>query len=190
MGLLKPGKVPSGNQLMQRATRQLLDRVDLRDRVVGSVRRGDVFRKGANFRVAHLFLFNKRDELLLQRLGSTRERHPGRWGSSVAAYVSSGESYEEAIKRRSQEELGVQVEFIGSLGKTAMDEEAGCKKCIRVFLGRWDGELEIDDCHISKVQFFPVSEVLRTREDEPWKLTPTFLHLLDRYLAEQKRACS
>ena len=167
---------------MRDSARQLLDRVDMRDRVVGSVRRGDVFREGANFRVAHLLLFNGRGEVLLQRLARGRRRHPGRWGSSVAAYVAAGESYEEAIKRRTLEELGVQVDTVEPYGKTLMDEESGCKKFISLFSGRWDGALQIDPSHISEVQFVAVSEVLRTRDKEPWKLTPTFLHLVDRYL--------
>ena len=172
--------------VMERArhhSQQVLDRVDTGDRVVGSVRRRDVFRQSVNFRVAHLLLFNKRGDLLVQRLAKTRERHPGRWGSSVAAYVASGESYREAIERRTWEELGVQVEFVRLLGKTSMDEASGCKKFISVFSGCWDGAFAIDDSHISEVRFVPVKEVLRTRKEEPGRLTPTFLHVVDCYLA-------
>ena len=91
---------------MRSTALQLIDSVDSRDRVIGSVTRRDVLRQGANFRVAHLFLFNDNSELLLQRLAASRPRHPGCWGSSVATYVNAAETYQEAIFRRTFEELG------------------------------------------------------------------------------------
>ena len=157
---------------------QILDAVDKEDRVVGSVRRGDVFRVGANFRVAHLFLFNDRSEMLVQRLASSRPRHPGCWGSSVAAYVNSGESCREAIERRAQQELGVLLECVTFLGKTSMSDDK-CLKFISLFLGSWHGPLAIDTSHISKIRFLPVADLLRARKSEPWLFTPTFVHLLD-----------
>ena len=165
------------------SSQQVLDAVDGADRVVGSVRRADVFRRKANFRVAHLFLFNQRGEILLQQLASRRRRHPGCWGSSVAAYVTSGEAYREAIFRRAREELGIQVQHLEMLGKTTMRDE-GCTKFISVFSGRCNGSFTVDTSHISGVRFLPVADVIRVRELEPWILTPTFVQLLDHYLYE------
>ena len=161
-------------------SQQVLDSVDAEDRVIGTVRRGDVFRLEANFRVAHLFLFNDRSEILLQRLAASRERHPGRWGSSVAAYLNSGESYWEAILRRTREELGISLESPAALGKTSMADR-GCTKCITAFSARRSGLLAVDKRHIAEVRFLPVAEVLRDRKAEPRTLTPTFIHLLDLY---------
>lgn len=157
---------------------QLLDAVDNEDQVVGSVRRGEVFRLGANFRVAHLFLFNDRSEMLLQRLAPSRSRHPQCWGSSVAAYVNSGESYREAIERRAQQELGVCLERMTLLGKASMSDDK-CLKFISLFLASWNGPFTIDTSHISGVRFLPVADILRARKFEPWLFTPTFVHLLD-----------
>lgn len=157
---------------------QLLDAVDEEDKVVGSVRRGEVFRLGANFRVAHLFLFNDRSEMLIQRLAPSRSRHPQCWGSSVAAYVNSGESYREAIERRAQQELGVCLERVTLLGKASMSDDK-CLKFISLFLASWNGPLTVDASHISGVRFLPVADILRARKSEPWLFTPTFVHLLD-----------
>ena len=160
--------------------RQILDLVDEDDRVVGSVPRSDVFRQNANFRVAHLFLFNDRSELLIQQLASSRSRHPERWGSSVAAYVSSGESYREAITRRTHQELNVCLDCVTLVGKTTMQDQ-GCEKFIALFSSTWSGPIAIDRSHISRVRFRPVGDVLRLSETEPWKFTPTFVHLMGVY---------
>ena len=160
---------------------QLLDAVDCHDRVVGSVRRAGVFPRRANFRAAHLFLFNRQSERLLQRLALSRSRHPGCWGSSVAAYVNAGESYRQAVERRAQQDLGVQVEGLQLRGKTSMAEE-GSTKFVTLFTGQWDGPLIVDSSHIAQVRFLPVEKLVAVRRAEPWTFTPTFAQLLDLYL--------
>ena len=169
---------------MSQRREQVLDRVDASDRVVGRVLRQHVFREKANFRVAHLLLFNEHSQVLLQRVAFTRKRHAGRWGSSVAAYVSAGEEYSDAILRRAKQELGVEIDSLTPLGTTRMDEENGCSKFIGVFSANWDGEIRIDQSHISQVHFVDPCEVLRKCQAEPSKFTPTFLHVADRYLGQ------
>src|SRR2546427_5528889 len=105
----------------------VVDRVDTSDHPIGSIPRKEVFAKKAGFRVAHVFVFNDRRELLLQRLANTRDRHPGNWGSSVAAYLFSGEDYLAAAERRIQQELGISSPALRLFGKTPMDDD-GCTK--------------------------------------------------------------
>ena len=159
---------------------QLLDAVDRKDSVVGSVRRAEVFRAGANFRVAHLFLLNKESEILLQRLAPTRKRHPLCWGSSVAAYVNAGESYREAIERRARQESGVSLHRVAILGKTFMEDDK-CGKFVSLFSGSCSGQIDVDRDHIAEVRFLSKASILTARRIEPWSFTPTFVHLLDRF---------
>lgn len=161
-------------------TDQVLDAVDRTDSVVGSVRRAEVFRVGANFRVAHLFLLNEESEMLLQRLAPTRRRHPLCWGSSVAAYVSAGESYREAIERRARQELGVSLHRVAMLGKTFMEDDK-CGKFVSLFSASCSGQIDVDSEHIAEVRFLSKASILKPRKIEPWSFTPTFVHLLDRF---------
>ena len=165
---------------MRSTALQVIDSVDSRDRVIGSVERRDALRQGANFRVAHLFLFNDNSELLLQRLASSRPRHPGCWCSSVATYVNAAETYQEAIIRRIFEELGVRLQDPKPIGKTAMAEE-GSTKFIRLYSAVWNGPMTVDTNHIAEVRHLSMEEVCRLREEEAWMLTPTFLHLWDAF---------
>ena len=159
---------------------QLIDSVDSRNRVIGSVVRRDVLRQGANFRVAHLFLFNDNSELLLQRLAAWRPRHPGCWGASVATYVNAAETYQEAIFRRTFEELGVRLQAPKFVGKTSMEEE-GSTKFICLYSAVWNGPMTVDTDHIAEVRHLSMEEVRRLRGEEAWILTPTFLHLWDAF---------
>jgi len=109
-----------------------IDVVDDEDRSIGVIKRSEVFVRRANFRVAHVFVFNRSQELLIQQLAFTRERNPGQWGSSVAAYLFAAENYVEAAVRRVSEELHVSECSPQTFGKTVMIDQ-GCKKFITLF---------------------------------------------------------
>ena len=165
---------------MRSTADHMIDAVDSRDRVIRSIKRRDALRLGADFRVAHLFLFNADSDLLMQRLAASRPRHPGCWGSSVATYLRSGETYAEAIVRRALKELEVRLQDPEFVGKTAMSDE-GSTKFICLYSAIWNGPVTVDTDHISKACFVPIEEVARLREDRAWMLTPTFLHLWDAF---------
>jgi isopentenyl-diphosphate Delta-isomerase len=155
---------------------QLIDAVNENDEPVGTVRRKNVFSERANFRVSHVLVFNSKGELLVQQLALTRSRHPGMWGSSVAAYVHSGESYEQAAKRRVYQELGVSAS-LQCLGKTSMNDSGTCK-FISIFRMFADGPFKYDHGHIEHLQFFPLDEIKDILDNSKHSFTPTFLHVL------------
>ncbi|MBZ5728571.1 MAG: NUDIX domain-containing protein [Acidobacteriia bacterium] len=115
----------------------LIDTVDDQDRATGVIKRSEALLRHVGFRVVHILLFNHQGDLLLQQLALTRPRHPGAWGSSVAAYVAAGETYWQAAQRRLPQELGVTAQ-LRELGKTTMLDEVA-KKFITVYTGSTDG---------------------------------------------------
>jgi isopentenyldiphosphate isomerase len=159
----------------------MLDWVDEQDQWVGTIARADLFKGHANFRVAHVFIFNWKAELLLQRLAASRTRHPGRWGSSVAAYVAAGEDYAQAAARRLREELGLSSLSLEEVGKTEMSDD-GCRKFITLFAIHSDGPFAIDRTHIAEVEFASIDRIQMMAAGDPATFTPTFLYLLDFYL--------
>lgn len=158
----------------------VIDGVDQNDSSVQEVVRNQVFSKRVNFRVVHDLVFNRRGELLVQRLSPTRTRHPGFWGSSVAGYLFAGETYVSAATRRLGEELGVFSASLAYVGKTSMEDE-GCRKFIGVFSTVHDGPFRIDRGHIDAIEFLPISTIHDLRAGGSFPFTPTFLRVLDFY---------
>jgi len=159
----------------------MIDRVDEHDRPVGCVPRGKALELGANFRTVHVFVYHGR-ELLLQQLAPTRDRHPARWGSSVAAYLHTGESYEQAAQRRLREELGLEG-MLSRVGKTRMKDERSLKFVALYTL--YDGPAEIRDAaHIAALRYWDRGELQETIAETPRSFTPTFLHVY-RYLEQR-----
>lgn len=153
----------------------LIDAVNERDEAVGTVARGEVLKAGQNFRTAHVFIVNNDHELLLQRLAGGRDRHPGRWGSSVAAYLFAGESYESGARRRLAEELGLTAS-LRPVGKLEMLDEHSIK-FVCLFLAHSEVASNREPSHIAELRFSPIERIKREIRSDPESFTPTFAEL-------------
>lgn len=162
----------------------VIDRVDENDEIIGTITRRDVFRMHAGFRVVHVLLYNLEGQLLLQRLADSRERHPGCWGSSVAAYLFAGEGYEEAAERRLREELDIRNTRVDAVGKFIMQDQ-GTTKHVALFSARTGVVPSPDPKHISEIRFATIPEVISETRSHPGSFTPTFLRIVD-YLSTRE----
>lgn len=160
-----------------------IDEVDSRNRVIGRISRQDVLASGRNFRTVHVFVFNAKGDLLLQKLSRGRERHPSKWGSSVAAYPFAGETGEEAAQRRVKQELGLSLDV--GLPVLHLEMQDGSSiKFVELYQVFADGPFQIDRGHISSVDFLSVAEVEQEVARSPQSFTPTFRLLFSRYFGQ------
>lgn len=153
-----------------------INTIDNRDVVMGTIARKLVLPTAHNFRVAHLLLTNSHGEILLQQLARTRDRHPLAWGASVACYLFAGESYDEAIRRRTVQELGCESANISFRGRVSMLDGASTK-FIGIFTGHTDGPFRIDSSHIERVEFLRPEEIEAELRLGGRTFTPTFRHV-------------
>lgn len=169
-------------QLFPKQDEIVIDKVDENDEVIGRIDKSNIYRENASFRTSHIFVFNSKGEILLQKLASSKNRYPGRWGSSMAGYVLSGETYEDAASRKLKNELGVKLGDVDlkQVGKTAMEED-GRKKFVSLFKASYDGEFDPDQNEIDEVKFFALGEVEKMIEKNPENFTPNFIHVLNFY---------
>lgn len=157
-----------------------VDVVNELDEKIGEAPRRQVLARALNFHTAHLFLFDEPGHLLLQQLGANRERHPLAWGASVAAYLFAGETYEEAIRRRTYQELGVAIEP-ELVVKTEMQDEHSTK-FVSLFTATLSGDITLDRQHIETIQSLPLDQIDAALQSSPADFTPTFRHIFPLYL--------
>ena len=70
--------------------------------------RHEVHRLGLKHRAVHVLVFNRRDEVFLQKRSMRKDREAGKWDSSSSGHLDSGEDYDAAAVRELGEELGWQ----------------------------------------------------------------------------------
>lgn len=91
-------------------TDEYLDLVDKNDQVIGKKLRSEIYAENIhNFRVVNLFLKNSKGELWIPRRTAHKRLFPLALDISMGGHVESGETYEEALLRETQEELNINL---------------------------------------------------------------------------------
>ncbi len=160
----------------QNADAERFDVVDAADRVVGVETRAVVHANGLRHRAVHIFVFNARGELFLQKRSPWKDKHPGKWDSSAAGHLDSGEDYARAAARELVEELGIQNDppALREVGALSASEETGWE-FIRIYRAEHEGPFRWPSAEIEWGGFFP-REVVRTWIDNrPADFAPGFL---------------
>ena len=129
---------------------ELLDVVDANDNVIDVKSRGEIHAQGLMHRAVHILVFNSQGELFLQKRSMRKDEQPGKWDSSAAGHVDSGEDYLGCARREIEEELGIVAdEPMERLFKLPANSLTGNEHC-QVYRYRSDGPMllhpeEIDD---------------------------------------------
>ena len=86
--------------------KDIFDVVNERDEVIGRAPRKEVHAKGLMHRAVHVLVFNGKGQIFLQKRSLKKDREPGKWDSSAAGHVDSGETYDACAVRELHEEIG------------------------------------------------------------------------------------
>lgn len=137
---------------------EIFDVVDENDEVTGQATRGEVHAKGLLHRAVHVFVFNKRGDLLLQQRSMLKDAHPGVWDSSVSGHLDAGEAYETSAIRELDEEMGISGVEISKVGCITAREATGWEH-VHLFQANYHGSLRYPCAEIEAAQWFPVAEL-------------------------------
>ena len=88
---------------------EIFDIVNEHDEVIGRQTRREVHRSGLKHRAVHVFVFNARGEVFLQKRSLSKDSSPGLWDSSASGHLDCGEDYDVCAMRELREEIGLQV---------------------------------------------------------------------------------
>ena len=164
---------------------EVFDVVDENDRIIGSKGREEVHVNNLLHRAVHIWLFNERGELFLQKRSPWKQNHPDLWCSSTAGHVDSGESYEEAAHREMLEEIGVDS-LLTKIWKIEATPQTG-QEFLEVFVGRTEGPFRFAPGEVETGSFFPIAQIRNWLECTPEEFTPIFRMIAARFLSETEK---
>lgn len=84
--------------------------VDEQDNQIGLMEKMQAHREGRLHRAFSVFLFNEKNELLLQKRADTKYHCGGLWTNTCCSHPQKDETLKQAVNRRLQEELGISCE--------------------------------------------------------------------------------
>lgn len=138
---------------------EVFDVVDENDQVVGQATRGEVHANKLLHRAVHVFVFNKRGDLLLQQRSMLKDEHPGVWGSSVSGHLDAGEDYAAAAVRELDEEMGIAVDSPPEeIARAAACEATGWEH-VRLFRVRHSGAVKYPAAEVQAAMWFPMDDL-------------------------------
>ena len=159
---------------------EYLDIVDDNNRIIGKESFEKVYENKLGHRIVHVFVFNSRGQLLLQKRAKTKSFCPGYLCTAAAGHVRSGESYEDAGKRELFEELGIKNTDIEKLHEFLHIKSDGTKKFLCLFKCVWDAEIKLNYHEVESARFYDLN-FIRNNIDK-MKITPELHQILIWYI--------
>lgn len=122
----------NNNQFIEQSdNHEMLDIVDCNDLVIQTLPRSEVYQKNLCHQMRSVWLLIKNDQgqLWIPRRSLNLKSLPGHLDGSVSGHVQAGESYQQALFRETQEEVGIDLakmayDFLGKL--TPHDHRSFC----------------------------------------------------------------
>lgn len=140
-------------------TDEVFDVVDEHDVVIGRKTRGEVHAQRLMHRAVHVFVRDKKGQLLLQKRSMFKDVHPGTWDSSVAGHVDAGEDYADAAVRELEEEMGIRTgEVPVELAHIAPCEGTGWEH-VKLYEVKHAGALRFPAAEIESAMWFSPEEI-------------------------------
>lgn len=123
---------------------EILDIVSADDTVIGSMPRATIYHKNmTSFRVINGFIINREGQLWIPTRHPSKTLFPLCLDCSIGGHVKSGESYDQAFVRESQEETGLDPHAIPHrLLSILTPHQHKTSAHMHVYALYWDGPIE------------------------------------------------
>ena len=162
---------------MHTATEEQVQIVDRQNRPTGAAPRSVMRRQAMTHRASYILVFNREDEVFLQKRTMTKDIYPGCWDVAAGGVVLAGESYEASAERELAEELGI----VGVPLTFRFDhyyEDETNRVWGRIFSCRYEGPFILQSEEVAYGRFLPMDEALRLSLSE--RFTPDGVEILQR----------
>ena len=152
--------------------------VDAEDREIGHLSKAEAHQgPGVLHRAFSLFVFDERGRALLQRRAAGKRLWPDYWSNTCCSHPRRGESMEQAIHRRLQEELGLRcaLEFVFKFEYHAQFDADGAEhELCWVYRGISNDEPAFNRSEISDIRYVEPATLDREIARAPDTFTPWF----------------
>ena len=160
---------------------ELLDVVDINDRVLSQMRRADIHARGLMHRAVHVLVFNSDGNLFLQKRSMSKDENPGLWDSSAAGHVDAGEDYRHCAQRELGEELGIsEVAGLKFLFKLEACADTGNEHS-EIYQLIYDGELALQQSEIDEGQWISPQRLKQWLACDDGRVTATLALIWQAY---------
>ena len=144
---------------------EIIDVIDENDNIIGKEERSVCHKEGLRHRGVGTIVINSNGNILVERRSVEKITNPGKLGI-IGGHIDSGESYEDAVKREVEEEIGVRgdIRFLFQMNWKEDKGDIKEREICKIFLLKHDGPFNIDKEEIQEVMFFSPKELKKVVE--------------------------
>jgi len=151
--------------------------VDQQDNPIGLMEKIEAHEKALLHRAFSVFVFNDKNELMLQQRAAEKYHSPLLWTNTCCSHQRDGESNIGAGKRRLQEEMGFSCELeevFSFIYKAPFDNGLTEHEYDHVMIGRFNDEPIVNPEEVASYKWMPLKEVKNDIENHPEEYTAWF----------------
>jgi isopentenyl-diphosphate delta-isomerase len=164
--------------------------VNKNDKKIGLMPKMEAHKKGALHRAFSVFIFNNKNELMIQKRNINKYHSPGLWTNTCCSHQKDGESNISAGKRRLLEEMGFCVELneIGSfIYNVGVDNGLIEHELDYILVGKYNGNVKINSDEVDNWKWMSLDNIkddIRTRSKN---YTEWFKIIMDNYYTQLRK---
>jgi len=158
--------------------------VNEQDEQIGLMPKLEAHQKALLHRAFSVFIFNDKNELMLQQRALDKYHSPGLWTNTCCSHQRDGETNIEAGKRRLQEEMGFVVdlqESISFMYKAPFDNGLTEHEYDHVLLGKYNNKPVINTSEAVSWKWMLIEEVKDDIAIHPELYTEWFKVIFDKF---------
>ncbi len=158
--------------------------VNENDEKIGLMPKQEAHEKALLHRAFSVFVFNKKNELMLQQRAFDKYHSPGLWTNTCCSHQRDGETNIEAGKRRLQEEMGFDTnlkETISFIYKAPFDNGLTEHEYDHILVGYFNGHPKINPEEVADWKWMSLEDIKNDIKKKPSIYTEWFKIIFDKY---------
>lgn len=158
--------------------------VNEKDEQIGLMPKMEAHEKALLHRAFSVFIFNDKNELMLQQRALNKYHSPGLWTNTCCSHQREGETNIEAGTRRLQEEMGFVTplkESISFIYKAPFDNGLTEHEYDHIMLGKYNDAPNINREEVADWKWMPIDDVKVDIELNPEVYTAWFKIIFSKF---------
>ena len=159
--------------------------VDKNDKKIGLMSKMEAHKKGVLHRAFSVFIFNNKNELMLQKRNKNKYHSPGLWTNTCCSHQRKNEKTIDAAHRRLFEEMGIKSElklFTSFIYKAEFDNGLIEHEFDHVIVGSFVGNPVINQLEVCDWKWEDLDLIKENLKTYPDDYTEWFKIIYDRFL--------
>lgn len=158
--------------------------VNQKDEQIGLMEKLEAHQKGLLHRAFSVFIFNSKNELLIQQRALTKYHSAGLWTNTCCSHPRFGESNLQAAIRRLKEEMGIETELhfkTSFIYKAEFDNHLIEHEFDHLFIGQFDLDPIINPEEVNAFKWIRMAELKEEIKKTPEIFTVWFRIAIEKF---------